>query len=48
MRKLTKRKIKAFIRDEKMAVKEYKRYGLKNLARDEKKHSIFLKKKLKY
>lgn len=46
-KKLTKAKIKYFMRDEKKAVAEYKKYGLHSLARDEAKHRKFLKKKLK-
>jgi hypothetical protein len=45
--KITKRKLNAFIRDESMAVKEYKRFGLNNLAHDEKRHWRFLKAKKK-
>lgn len=47
MAKLTKKKIKYFIADEKKAVKEYRKYGLGNLARDEARHRKFLMKKLK-
>lgn len=39
---ITKKKLDYFIKDEKKAVKEYKKFGLKNLARDEAKHRIFL------
>jgi hypothetical protein len=42
--KLTKRKIKALIKDEKMATKEYKLLGLHNLSKDEHKHRLFLQK----
>lgn len=42
--KLTKRKIKALIKDEKMATKEYAHLGLHNLSRDEHKHKLFLEK----
>jgi len=45
--KLTKSKLKYFIADEKKAVKEYRKYGLPNLAKDEVKHRRFLIKKLK-
>ena len=45
--KLTKKKIKYFISDEKKATKEYHKYGLHNLERDERKHKNFLIKKLK-
>jgi hypothetical protein len=45
--RLTNKKIKYFIADEKKASKEYRKYGLPNLARDEAKHRRFLIKKLK-
>lgn len=45
--KLSKRKLKSLIRDEKMASKEYRSYGFKSLAKDEAKHKRFLEKKLK-
>jgi hypothetical protein len=45
--KLTKRKLKALIKDEAMATKEYRQLGLHNLERDEHKHKIFLSKLLK-
>jgi hypothetical protein len=45
--KLTKAKIKYFMADEKMATKEYLKYGLPNLAKDEAKHRKFLLGKLK-
>ena len=45
--KLTPKKIKYFIKDERKAVKEYRKYGLPNLARDEAKHRKFLLKKLR-
>lgn len=44
--KLTKKKIKYFIKDERNAVKEYHKYGLHNLEKDERKHKSFLLKKL--
>jgi len=47
VKKLTKRKLKAFIRDERMASAEYKKYGLKMLSRDEASHKKFLEKKIK-
>lgn len=47
MAKLTKKKVKYFIKDEKMATKEYHRYGLHNLEKDERKHFRYLKKKLR-
>ena len=45
--KLTKKKIKYFMADEKKATSEYKKYGLPNLAKDEAKHRKFLIGKLK-
>jgi rubrerythrin len=42
MTKLTPAKIKYFIADEKKAAKEYRRYGLSNLAKDESKHKRYL------
>jgi hypothetical protein len=45
--KLNKAKIKYFIKDEKKAIKDYHKYGLHNLAKDEAKHMKFLKKKLR-
>lgn len=45
--KLTRKKIKYFVRDEKKAVKEYRRYGLKKLARQEAEHKKYLIKRLK-
>jgi hypothetical protein len=44
MVKLTQHKLKYFIGDERKAIKEYKKYGLKRLARDEARHLHFLKK----
>lgn len=46
-KKLTKKKLQYFIKDEKHAVKEYHHYGLHNLEKDERKHKKFLEKKLK-
>lgn len=46
MKKLTKRKLKSFIKDEMMATREYHKYGLHNLEKDERKHHEFLKKLL--
>src|SRR4030066_2035833 len=43
--KLSKKKLKYFIKDEKKASKEYRKYGLNNLAKDEYKHRKFLPKK---
>lgn len=45
--KPSKSKIKEFIKDEEQGVKEYKKYHLNNLAKDESKHIKYLKKKLK-
>lgn len=47
MAKLTKKKLKFFIADEKHADKEYRHYGLPNLAKDERKHKRFLTKILR-
>lgn len=47
MTKLTAKKIKYFMRDERMASKEYRKYGLGNLAKDEAKHRRILNRKLK-
>jgi 2-hydroxy-3-keto-5-methylthiopentenyl-1-phosphate phosphatase len=43
---LSVRKLKALIKDEEKASKEYKSYGFKSLAKDESKHAKFLKQKL--
>lgn len=43
---LTRKKLRYFIADEKKAVKEYNKYGLHILAKDEAKHRRFLIKKL--
>jgi len=40
--KLTNRKIKSLIKDERQATKEYKSLGLLSLSRDEHKHKLFL------
>jgi len=45
MTKLTQKKISYFIKDEKKATKEYHKYGLHNLEKDERKHMKFLIKK---
>lgn len=45
--KLTKKKLKYLILDEKKAAKEYRKLGFPNLAKDESKHRRFLLKKLK-
>lgn len=45
--KPSKKKMKYFISDEKKAVKEYHKYKLHNLEKDERKHKKFLQKKLK-
>ena len=41
---LTDRKLKALVRDEHEATKEYKKLGLPCLAKDEAKHARFLEK----
>jgi hypothetical protein len=45
--KVTKKRLKYLIKDEKKAAKEYRRYGFSSLAKDESKHRRFLIKKLK-
>lgn len=47
MSKLTCNKVKEFIKDEKMGNREYRKYNLTNLAKDESKHKRFLLKKEK-
>lgn len=47
MRKLTLKKLRYLIKDEAKAVKEYKGYGLYNLASDEQRHHDFLEGLLK-
>jgi hypothetical protein len=44
IKKLTKKKVNYFIKDEKKASKEYHEYGLHSLARDEAKHKRYLTK----
>jgi hypothetical protein len=44
---ISKKKLKYFIKDEKKAAKEYRKYGFPCLAKDESKHRRFLQKKLK-
>jgi hypothetical protein len=41
------KKLKALIKDEKMAVTDYNRLGLPTLAKDEKKHKLYLEAMLK-
>lgn len=43
----TKRKLKSWIKEEKMSAKEYASYGYPNLAKDERSHARFLKKQIK-
>lgn len=45
--KLTKKKIKALIKEEKSASKMYRKYGLKKIAKQEAQHFKFLSKKLR-
>ena len=45
--RLTKKKLNYLIKEEKEAVKEYRKLGFPALARDEAKHAKFLKTKLK-
>ena len=47
MKKPTCKKLRALIKDEKKASKEYKSYGYKGLSKDEARHAKFLKNKLK-
>ena len=47
MTKPSCKKLKYFIKDEKHAVKEYRKFGFPNLAKDEAKHKRFLTKKLR-
>jgi hypothetical protein len=46
-KKLSKKKLRYLIKDEKKASKEYKKLGLKSIAKDESKHSRILSRKLK-
>jgi hypothetical protein len=41
-KKLTRRKLKALIRDEQSATKEYAKLGFKSLSKDEGRHAKFL------
>lgn len=41
--KPTKRKIREFIKDESMGIRDYRKYGFPGLARDEARHKAFLK-----
>lgn len=43
MAKLTCSKLKEMIKDEEKGAENYKRYNLQNLARDEQRHSEFLR-----
>jgi hypothetical protein len=43
MEKLSKKQLDYFIRDERMAAREYEKLGLKGLARDEERHLNFFK-----
>lgn len=47
MKKLTCKRLKNLIKDEKMATKEYKQYGFKKLSMQENSHRKFLEKKMK-
>jgi len=44
---LTRRKLKALIKDERMAAKEYKQLGFLKLSKDEASHAKFLQKRMK-
>jgi len=45
--KLTEKKLRCLIKDEKQASQEYRKLGLPSLAKDEAKHRRVLKRKLK-
>jgi hypothetical protein len=45
--KITQKKLKSFLVDERKAVKEYKKYGFPSLARDEARHARFISKRIK-
>lgn len=47
MPNLSREKLLELIKDEEMATEEYKSLGFNNLARDEAKHAVFLKRILK-
>jgi rubrerythrin len=47
MKKVTRRWLRAMIKDEKIASRTYKQYGFPSLARDEARHKRVLKKALK-
>lgn len=47
VRKLTRAKMRYFLKDEKLASREYRRYGLKRFSRDEYRHSLWFKRKLR-
>lgn len=47
MTRLTKKKLQYLIKDEKKAVKEYRKLGLPSIARDEAKHRRILQRRLK-
>lgn len=46
--KITKRKLKKLITEEKKTAKEYRKYGFKGPAKDEARHSKIFKRKLRY
>lgn len=41
-KKLTRKKLKSLIKDERSATREYAKLGFKNLSRDESRHAKFL------
>lgn len=45
--KLSAKKLRELIRDEKAGARDYRKYGLKRLASDESRHRKFLTKRLK-
>lgn len=47
IKKISREKLKKLIKEEKESAKMYKEYGFDKLAKDESKHSKFLRKKLK-
>lgn len=47
MTKLSKKKLEYLIKDERAASKEYRKYGLPTLARDEARHRRILTRRLK-
>jgi hypothetical protein len=46
--KITKKKLRKLITEEKQSAKEYRKYGFKGPAKDESRHARYLKRKLRY